>query len=141
MSRKILILEMALLFIKLSQIKASTPPIHIEINVTIPWRYKVKAWISWCKLLRSNHNSHLFFEKGRASQEALVVKTCLPMQEKRLRFDPWVGNIPWRRAWQPFPVLAWRIFWTEEPGGAQSIGLQRVGHDRSNLALERRKNP
>ena len=65
---------MALLFIKLSQIKASKPPIHIEINATIPWRYKVKAWISWCKLLRSNHNSHLFFERGRATQEALVVK-------------------------------------------------------------------
>ena len=25
-------------------------------------------------------------------------------------------------------VLAWRIPWTEEPGGSQSIGLQRVGH-------------
>ena len=26
-------------------------------------------------------------------------------------------------------VFAWRIPWTEEPGGLQSIGLQRVGHD------------
>ena len=26
-------------------------------------------------------------------------------------------------------VLAWRIPWTEEPGGLQSIGSQRVGHD------------
>ena len=26
-------------------------------------------------------------------------------------------------------VLAWRIPWTEEPGGLQSVGLQRVGHD------------
>ena len=25
--------------------------------------------------------------------------------------------------------LAWRITWTEEPGGLQSTGLQRVGHD------------
>ena len=25
--------------------------------------------------------------------------------------------------------LAWRIPWTEEPGGLQSLGLQRVGHD------------
>ena len=24
---------------------------------------------------------------------------------------------------------AWRIPWTEEPGGQQSMGLQRVGHD------------
>ena len=26
-------------------------------------------------------------------------------------------------------ILAWRIPWTEELGGLQSIGLQRVGHD------------
>ena len=25
-------------------------------------------------------------------------------------------------------VLAWRIPWTEEPGGLQSMGSQRVGH-------------
>ena len=25
-------------------------------------------------------------------------------------------------------ILAWRIPWTEEPGGLQSLGLQRVGH-------------
>ena len=31
-------------------------------------------------------------------------------------------------------ILAWRIPWTEEPGGLQSIGSQRVGHDWSNLA-------
>ena len=26
-------------------------------------------------------------------------------------------------------ILAWRIPWTEEPSGPQSMGLQRVGHD------------
>ena len=26
-------------------------------------------------------------------------------------------------------ILAWRIPWMEEPGGLQSTGLQRVGHD------------
>ena len=26
-------------------------------------------------------------------------------------------------------ILAWRIPWTEEPGGPQSMGLQRVGHN------------
>ena len=26
-------------------------------------------------------------------------------------------------------ILAWRIPWTEEPGGLQSLGSQRVGHD------------
>ena len=26
-------------------------------------------------------------------------------------------------------ILAWRIPWTEEPGGLQSMDSQRVGHD------------
>ena len=26
-------------------------------------------------------------------------------------------------------ILAWRVPWTEEPGGLQSMGSQRVGHD------------
>ena len=28
-------------------------------------------------------------------------------------------------------ILAYRIPWTEEPGGLQSMGSQRVGHDRA----------
>ena len=31
-------------------------------------------------------------------------------------------------------VLAWRIPWTGRPGGLQSMGSHRVGHDWSNLA-------
>ena len=29
-----------------------------------------------------------------------------------------------------FSILAWEIPWTEEPGRLQSMGFQRVGHDR-----------
>ena len=32
-------------------------------------------------------------------------------------------------------ILAWRILWTEKPGGLQSMGSQRVGHDWCDLAL------
>ena len=31
-------------------------------------------------------------------------------------------------------LLAWKIPWTEEPGGLQSMGSQRAGHDRAHLA-------
>ena len=31
-------------------------------------------------------------------------------------------------------ILAWEILWKEEPGGLQSIGLQRVGYNGSDLA-------
>ena len=48
-------------------------------------------------------------------------------QSRRRGFDPWVGMIPWRRAWQPTPVFlpGQSIPWTEEPGGPQSLGLQK----------------
>ena len=39
-----------------------------------------------------------------------------------------VLKIPWRRA-KPGEFLPGEIPWTEEPGGLQSIGWQRVRHD------------
>ena len=32
--------------------------------------------------------------------------------------------------------LAWRIPWTEEPGGLQSMGSQRAGHDRVTFTFK-----
>ena len=31
-------------------------------------------------------------------------------------------------------ILAWRIPWTVEPGGLQSMGSERIGHNWSDLA-------
>ena len=60
--------------------------------------------------------------------------TCQCRRCLRQGIFPWVGKIPWRRAWQPTPVfLPGESPWTEEPGGLQSIGLQRVRHDWSDL--------
>ena len=65
----------------------------------------------------------LGFSGGSDSKESI----CLQCGRSS---NPWIGKIPWRRAWQPnSSILAWRITWTEEPGGLQSVGLQRVGHD------------
>ena len=51
----------------------------------------------------------------------------------------WVQSLgwedPWRGAWQPPPrFLPGECPWTDEPGRLQSIGLQRVEHNWSNLA-------
>ena len=48
--------------------------------------------------------------------------------------ETWVQSLVWedpleKRMATPSSILAWRITWTEEPGGLQSMGLQRVGHD------------
>ena len=49
-----------------------------------------------------------------------------PSVMRRPGFDPWVGKIPWRRAWQRAPVfLPGESPWTEEPGGLQFMGSQR----------------
>ena len=63
-----------------------------------------------------------------ASLVAQTVKNLPAMQETQVRSlgqeDPLVkGEVT-----HP-SVLAWRIPWTEEPGGLQSMGLPRVGHD------------
>ena len=44
--------------------------------------------------------------------------------------DSWVGKILLEEEMAThFSILAWRIPWTEEPGGLWSIGLQTAGHD------------
>ena len=42
----------------------------------------------------------------------------------------WVLILAEEKAMAPHPsTLAWKIPWTEEPGGLQSMGSLRVGHD------------
>ena len=44
-------------------------------------------------------------------------------------FNPWVRKIPWRRKLATHSsILAWRITWTEEPGGLQSMGSKSQTH-------------
>ena len=68
----------------------------------------------------------LGFPGGTSGKES----TCQCRRHKRCGFNPLAGKIPWRWKWQPTPVfLPGKIPWKEEPGGLQSIGLQRVGHN------------
>ena len=61
-----------------------------------------------------------------------------PLQRRRPGFNPWVEKISWRRAWQPTPVFLPEVSpWTGEPGGLQSLGLQRVGHNCATSAQQR----
>ena len=63
----------------------------------------------------------------RASLVAQLVKNPPAMRET------WVRSLGWEDALEKGKAthfrLAWRIPWTEEPGGLQSIRLQRVGDD------------
>ena len=46
----------------------------------------------------------------------------------------WVPSLGWEDPLEKemathFSILAWKIPWTEDPGGLQSTGLQRVGQN------------
>ena len=63
-----------------------------------------------------------------ASLVAQTLKNPLVMQET------WVQSLGWKDLLEKgmathSSILAWRIPWTEEPGGLQSMGSQRVGHN------------
>ena len=94
--------------------------------------------------LWNNYTSmQVFFPKNsstlwliRASQVVLRIKepACQWRRHKGCGLDSCAGQIPWRRKWQPHSsIVAWRTGWTEEPGELQSMGSQRVWHDRSEL--------
>ena len=53
---------------------------------------------------------------------------CLPMQEPRVQFLGWEDPLVKELAIHS-SILAWEIPWIEKPGGLQSTGSQRVGHD------------
>jgi len=50
------------------------------------------------------------------------------MQEMRVQFPSWEDLLEEGMATHA-SILAWRIPWKEKPGGLQSMGLQRIGHD------------
>ena len=63
---------------------------------------------------------------------------CQCRRHKRCGFNPWVGNVPWRRAQQPTPVFlpgesyGQKILEGYKSTGSQRVG--RVGHNWSDLA-------
>ena len=57
-----------------------------------------------------------------------MVKNLSAMQETRVGFLGQKDSLEEEMATRS-SILAWRIPWTEEPGGLQSTGAQRVEHD------------
>ena len=70
----------------------------------------------------------LLFFSSWASLVAQRLKHLLPMRETRVRSLGREGPLE-KEMVTHSSILAWRIPWTEEPGGLQSTGSQRVGHD------------
>ena len=58
-------------------------------------------------------------------------RICLPVQEMQ---ETWVQSLGQEDSLEKevvihSSILAWRIPWTEEPGGVESMGSQRIGHN------------
>ena len=62
--------------------------------------------------------------------EGIYLNTCQCRRLKRRGFHPWVRNIPWRRKWQPTPVLLPRKF----HGQRSLVGYSPWGHRESDTA-------
>ena len=63
-----------------------------------------------------------------ASLVAQRLKSLLAMWETWVQYLGWEDPLEKEMATHS-SILAWRTPWAEEPGGLQSMGLQRVGHD------------
>ena len=99
------------------------------------FHFKLKG-LDFIVLATENHGklltgNYLGFPCGANSKEP----ACQCRSHKRHRFDPSIRKIAWGRKMKTHSsILAWEMPWTEKPGGLQSIGWQRVGHNRRDLA-------
>ena len=59
---------------------------------------------------------------------AQLVKNLSAVQETRVPSLGWEDPLEMEMTTHS-SILAWKISWTQEPGGLQSMGLQRVSHD------------
>ena len=63
-----------------------------------------------------------------------VVKSLPAMQKSPVQSLGWEDLLEEGMATHS-SILAWEILWKEEPGGLQSMGLQRVGYKRASNTL------
>ena len=106
-------------------------------------KYKVYLNKSvWHFYISKSISLQAFFKKfettskpsGCGSGYAYPYFFCFPISGLRLvknlpRFDPWVGKIPWRREWQPTPVLLPGEFHGQRSLAGYSPWDCRVRHD------------
>ena len=89
------------------------PSVHISVYMPIKY---ILITVSWSSLV------------------AQIIKTLPSMQETQVQSlgqrDPLENGMATHSS-----TFAWRISWTEKPGGLQSMGLQRVGHDWASNTL------
>ena len=77
------------------------------------------------------------FTDQRTDVKVVVLWASLVAQSLKhlpAMWETWIRSLGWEDPLEKematySSILAWRIPWTEEPGGLQSMGSQRVRHD------------
>ena len=84
------------------------------------------------QILSVKHGPHPAFSRDSplngASLVAQSVKNLPAVQETRGQSLGWEDTLEKEMATHS-SILAWKISWTEEPGGLQSMGSQKVWHN------------
>ena len=112
-----LVLETSHLELEMSQLVLQTSQLVLETSQSV---------LDTPGQLKRHNSSRWGFPGDSVYRICLQCRSC-----RRLEFDPWFGKIHALEEGMIIPssILAWRVPWIEEPGGLQSIGLQRVRRD------------
>ena len=69
------------------------------------------------------------FPRGLSGKES----TCLCRRHRRLRFDPWIRKIPWKRSWRHTPAF---LPAESHDGGAWRATVHRVSRSQTGLSTD-----
>ena len=124
---------------------------------SLPFPFTVSGSVNWCNTFGGQFGTtfrslkcvcplicHFYFQKfildvclyfkGLPRWPSGKESTCQCRRHKWLRFDSWVRKIPWRRKMTThYGIFTWKIPWTEEPGGLQSMGSSNWAHTKSPM--------
>ena len=111
--------------------KRLTREISVLTEMCLSWQHIVNILVWYYTTVLQAVTIEGTWEKHRASQEAQRSRIRLPVQQTQ---ETWLRSLgqedPLEKGMATHSsILAERITWTEEPGGLQFTGLQRVGHD------------
>ena len=96
------------------------------------WGWNPHNGIRECPYTRDPQRVPLGFPGGTGGKEP----ACQGIRHKRHRFNPCVGKIPWRKAWQPTPVFLFGESYTQRSLAGYKE-FQRVKHDWNDLTCMR----
>ena len=74
----------------------------------------------------------MYITSGSPGGSAVKESACSVGDARDMGSIPGLGRSPEQEMATHYSILAWKISWTGEPGGLQSLGSQRFGHDWSD---------